>query len=190
MYVRQSYHSKCTTDMLWILIYKTPTHSDFRFDRTYVLRSLSYFRTWTNNLHGGLVLSRWFPSWYKVPDYAPAAVTDSPNFRHLATIRNRNNMRDVEQGNIICQVSSIPADAFTSFVEFLSKQGLRRVRGLLVKREDNYARSRSVNIVARLLLRGGITGKSSQIIGHHSLHANKRSLLIKFKFYIISPLPI
>lgn len=124
-----------------------------------------------------------------MPDYAPAAVTDSPNFRYLATIRNRNNMRDVEQGNIIFQVSSIPADAFTSFVEFLSKQGLRRVRGL-VKREDNYARSRSVNIVARLLLRGGITGKSSQNIGDHSLHANKRSLLIKFKFYIISPLPI
>lgn len=52
---------------------------------------------------------------------------------------------------------SIPADAFTSFVVFLNEQGLRRVRGL-VKREDNYARSRSVNIVARLLLRGDITG--------------------------------
>lgn len=84
---------------------------------------------------------------------------------------------------------SIPADAFTSFVVFLNEQGLRRVRGL-VKREDNYARSKSVNIVARLLLRGDITGKSLQNVGHRSLHANKRSLLIKFKFYIISPLPI
>lgn len=87
---------------------------------------------------------------------------------------------------------SIPADAFTSFVEFLNKQGLRRVRGFI---SETRRQLREIYIGQSTLSLAYYYAEASRV-NHHkmlvttALHANKRSLLIKFKFYIISPLPI